>query len=60
MTVLPLRSSTDYLKVPYIVINLPLIPSLMNPLVQTFSHSPENYGIDMQVGLMVIPHQTRK
>ena len=32
----------------------------MNPLVQTSSHLPKNYGRDMQVGRMVIPHQTKK
>ena len=32
----------------------------MNPLVQTSTYSPKNYGRNMQVGLMAIPHQTRK
>ena len=32
----------------------------MKPLVKTPSHSPKNYRRDMQVGLMVIIHQTRK
>ena len=46
-TVLPLCYSSDCFKILYVFINLPLITSsLMNPLVQTFSHSPKNYGID--------------
>ena len=44
-----------------VLINFPLITlSLMNLLVQTSSHSPKNYGRDMQAGLMAIPHQARK
>ena len=44
-----------------VLINFPLITlSLMNLLVQTSSHSPKNYGRDMQAGLMAIPNQARK
>ena len=53
--------STGVLKILSVLINFPLITlSLMNLLVQTSSHSPKNYGRDMQAGLMAIPHQARK
>ena len=61
VTALPIRCSTGILMILLVFITLPLITlSLMNPLVQTSSHSPKHYGRDMQVRLMAIPHQFRK
>ena len=61
LTVLPIRYSTGILNALLVLINLPLITlSLMNPLIQTSSHSPKNYGRDMQVEIMAISHQARK
>ena len=61
LIVLPIHYSTGVLKILSVLINFPLITlSLMNLLVQTSSHSPKNYGRDMQAGLMAIPHQARK
>ena len=59
--VLPIRYSIGILKLLLVLITLPLITLYsMNPLVQTYSYSPKNYGRDMQVRLMAIPHQSRK
>ena len=52
---------TGRLKILLVFINLSLITSsLINLLAQTSSHSPKNYGRHMQIGLMLVPHQTKK
>ena len=50
-----LDSLTDPLLKWYLEDNIGInLPSLVNPLVQTSSHSPKNYGRDMQVELTSI------
>ena len=57
----PKRYPTDCGELLLVFINLPLIaPSPMNTLVQFCSHLPKNYGEDIWVGLLLIPHQTSK
>ena len=61
LTVSPIRCLTGIMKILLVFIKVPSITlSLMKPLVRTSSHSPKNYGRNMQVGLMATPNQARK